>query len=88
MSYLPHINPITPPPTRMDEAKDWADFVKRYLADHGPFRESLRKWIVGTNADQATQDATLADHETRIDDLEAGGGGGGGLTLAKVSLRA
>lgn len=49
MSYLPHLNPITPPPTRMDDAKDWAEFVKRYLADHGQFRESLRKWIVGTN---------------------------------------
>lgn len=71
MSYLPHINPITPPPTRLDEAKDWAEFVKRYLADHGQFRESLRKWIVGTNT-------TLDDHETRIDALEDAPGGAGG----------
>lgn len=67
---------------------DWTEFFKRYMHDHPEFRDNLREWIGATNADQATQDATLADHETRIDALEAGGGGGGGLTLAKVSLRA
>lgn len=88
MSYLPNIPPVVIPPRQMQRDTDWNDFIKRYMADHPTFRDSLRKWIVATNADQTTQDATLADHETRIDALEAGGGGGGGLTLAKVSLRA
>jgi len=49
---------------------DWAEFFKRYMHDHPTFRDSLRKWIVATNADQATQDATLADHETTLADHE------------------
>lgn len=87
MSYLPDLGIVTPPPRTVDRSGDWSDFVKRYMADHPQFRDNLRRWIIATNGDQATQDATLADHETRIDTLE-GGSSGGGLTLAKVSLRA
>jgi hypothetical protein len=70
MSYLPVIPPVVIPPRQMQRDTDWNDFIKRYMADHPTFRDSLRKWIVATNA-------TVDDHETRIDALETGGGGTG-----------
>lgn len=87
MSYLPELPPVIPPPRQMVRDTDWTEFFKRYMHDHPSFRDNLRAWINATNTTIDADAVTLADHETRIDDLEAGGGGGG-LTLAKVSLRA
>jgi len=77
MSYLPEIHPVVIPPRQMVRDTDWNDFIKRYMADHPQFRDSLRKWIVATNATVDDHETRIDDHETRIDTLEAGGGGGG-----------
>lgn len=72
-SYLPPIPPVVPP-----NAELGAEWVKRYMADQSQFRDVLRKWIVSANLCCDTNTTAIADHETRIDDLESGGGGGSG----------
>lgn len=70
-SYLPPIPPVVPP-----NAELGAEWVKRYMSDQSQFRDVLRKWIVSANLCCDTNTSAVADHETRIDALEAGGVGG------------
>lgn len=71
MSYRPELPPVVPPPGKIERERDWLDFIKRYMADHGGFRENLRAWIRDANACCDENTAAITALDTRIDALEA-----------------
>ena len=71
MSYRPELPPVVPPPGKIERERDWLDFIKRYMADHGGFRENLRAWIRDANACCDDNTAAITALDTRIDALEA-----------------